>query len=275
MGIFNESCYEKTNLIHIPSSKARDLYYYVQWTGHFVCRKDFMIDRRDFDSYLLLHTITGSGTLLYEGQEYALTPGTTALIDCKLHHIYHPLDDGWEFTYIHLQGAESTRLYSCIRKRFSTCLIPTAIGIERYIDRVMSLVRDAGSEEICSALLYRIFMTLLDQPAGGTAGALDVSSIMTYIADNYHLDLSVSKLAALMHMSRTHFSGEFKRLTGYAPHRYLTIFRLSAAKQMLTSTALPVNEIAERCGFHEVSSFIRTFRTAEGVSPHQFRKQKR
>ena len=40
----------------------------------------------------------------------------------------------------------------------------------------------------------------------------------------------------------------------------------------LSDTALPVGEIARRCGFFNKSSFIRMFRRRNGISPGQYRR---
>jgi hypothetical protein len=62
---FNESCHKKDNLPHLASQIAKELYYYVQWTGHFICKEDFHIQRAGWKSYLLLYTISGEGSLIY------------------------------------------------------------------------------------------------------------------------------------------------------------------------------------------------------------------
>ncbi|MBA3043395.1 MAG: helix-turn-helix transcriptional regulator [Rhizobiaceae bacterium] len=42
---------------------------------------------------------------------------------------------------------------------------------------------------------------------------------------------------------------------------------------MLTSSSLPVSEIAKSCGFNGASQFGRTFRNAVGSAPLQFRRR--
>ncbi len=278
MRVLNESCHKKINLIHVSTAAARSLYYYVHWTGHFVCREDFCIDRADFASYLALYTVSGEGRLVYGGREYRLRPGSTVLIDCRKHHTYAPVTDGWEFKYVHFDGAQSEALYDRILTVCDGCVAQHAAEVERYIDRLMDAVRLSEAEEQSSALLYRLLMRLLGaqgERQGAAAEVLNTAEIMTYIAENYEKPLTVDHLAATVHMSRTHFSTEFKRLTGYTPHGYLTSFRLTSARRLLISTEHTVSEIAERCGFRDASTFIRAFRHHEGIPPHAYRKSRR
>ena len=82
----NESCHLKKNLTNIPSDTARALYFYVQWTGHFVCKTDFHIHRSNMNSFELLYTVSGKGTLVYDGEAYTLSPGSVMFIDCTKPH---------------------------------------------------------------------------------------------------------------------------------------------------------------------------------------------
>ena len=62
------------------------------------------------------------------------------------------------------------------------------------------------------------------------------------------------------------------RETGRTPHEYLSAVRLRHAKELLTETALSVEEIGFRCGFSSSTAFIRSFRQATSITPASFRK---
>lgn len=50
--------------------------------------------------------------------------------------------------------------------------------------------------------------------------------------------------------------------------------RIQLAEELLLSTPDSVERIAERCGYWNVEHFIRQFRRATGVAPHQYRIRK-
>lgn len=72
---------------------------------------------------------------------------------------------------------------------------------------------------------------------------------------------SVSKIKAI-----------FKRAYGDTLYNYHLRKRLEKAFILLKETSLPVNEIAEECGFKDVSHFSRTFKKEYGVPPSLVRK---
>ncbi len=65
---------------------------------------------------------------------------------------------------------------------------------------------------------------------------------------------------------------KFKDATGRTLSDYMTSLRIERAKELLTSTELDINEICEQCGYLDLSSFIRLFKSKTGVSPGKFRE---
>lgn len=275
MNLLRESCHKKHNLIHVSSEIARSLYYYVQWTGHFVCKSDFLVRRSNFESFLMLYTLNGSAELKYEGRIYRIEKNSVMLLDCRNAHEYYPKTDGWEFKYVHFYGADSKKIYEHIVSLYGSCVINGVIGAEKNYDAIYERVRTASPEETCSEIIYHMLIKLIHLKSTVSIENSDVfklSDIITYIAENYQKNISVTALADIAHLSRCHFSTVFKRFTGFSPYSYILSFRLTATKRMLLSTDRSVEMIAERCGFIDASSFIRTFKKAEGVSPSAYRK---
>jgi PAS domain S-box-containing protein len=64
-----------------------------------------------------------------------------------------------------------------------------------------------------------------------------------------------------------------KRLFGLTPSHLLTKSRIAAAARMLRENKLSISEIALACGFYDHSAFTRSFRSAIGVTPTEFRNQ--
>ena len=94
-----------------------------------------------------------------------------------------------------------------------------------------------------------------------------------YIEQNLASDISLDDLATVCGLTRFHFSRAFKATFGEPPHRYLILRRISAAKQMLATTKLPVGQIAIACGFNGTSQLGRAFRNAVGQSAIEFRRR--
>ena len=72
-------------------------------------------------------------------------------------------------------------------------------------------------------------------------------------------------------MSATRFHAAFKRAAGASPMEYLIGHRMKNAQRLLSSTALSVREVAERCGYDDQFFFSRIFKARAGMPPTDYR----
>lgn len=97
-----------------------------------------------------------------------------------------------------------------------------------------------------------------------------IQDAATYISNNYNQDLSLSFLSSKFAMSPSHFSKQFKSVTGIGLNEYINISRISAAEQLLIKTKLPITEIATRCGFNDSNYFAAVFKRLKGITPKKY-----
>jgi len=87
----------------------------------------------------------------------------------------------------------------------------------------------------------------------------------------YSEPLRVDDLARAAGFSRAHFSREFRRAFGEAPHSYLLTRRLERSAALLRNTDRSVAEICFSVGLQSVGSFTTSFTRAYGMSPTAYR----
>lgn len=97
-----------------------------------------------------------------------------------------------------------------------------------------------------------------------------VQKAIAFIQDNYHDDLTLSKVAGVVYLSPYYFSRLFKRTTGMNFTRYLTKVRIDAAKQLLKKGDRTVKEIAMEVGYTDPRYFSSVFKKVVGVSPSDY-----
>lgn len=272
--VLRESCSYYERHTAIPSAAAKSLYYYLQWAGHFVCRPDFYIRREDYQSMLLLQTVSGAGTLHYQNQVITLEKDTFVLIDCMQHHIYYPKDKGnWEFRFLHFTGNRSFELYQHLCSMAGGCTFRLTPQIQTEIIRCIDCCKeDSVSNEvrISKAISDILYATALEiqQTETGSMGA-----VCRYIRKHYAEKLSTQELARTFRFSRSYFSMQFKKHTGTSLHDYVLVCRLYQAKLLLAEDKLSVSEVGEAVGFTDTGTFIRAFQRKEKCTPLQYRRQ--
>jgi AraC-like DNA-binding protein len=87
----------------------------------------------------------------------------------------------------------------------------------------------------------------------------------------YFEPLDVDDLARAAGLSRAHFSREFRRAFGEAPHAYLLTRRLERAAALLRTTDRSVADICLSVGLQSVGSFTTSFTRHFGRSPTAYR----
>ncbi len=85
-------------------------------------------------------------------------------------------------------------------------------------------------------------------------------------------DWSAKRMASQMNISEIHCYTLYKRLFGSTPNADLIQARIRAAKDQLTQTARPIQEIAESLGYPSATQFTRQFTQVVGQSPRSYRK---
>ena len=72
-------------------------------------------------------------------------------------------------------------------------------------------------------------------------------------------------------MSTRNFSRVFLRDIGATPADFVEAARLDAARRLLQDSSVPLQRIADRCGFADLHSMRRVFRRKLGVGPTEYR----
>lgn len=88
-----------------------------------------------------------------------------------------------------------------------------------------------------------------------------------------HQELSVAELAAHVGTSERSLLRHFRAHFGVSPLAHIQHLRVERAKALLESTHLTFEEIVERCGYVDVSSFRKLFKRATTLTPAAYRER--
>ncbi len=84
--------------------------------------------------------------------------------------------------------------------------------------------------------------------------------------------LNINDLARALGTNRTYVSNYINQQLHTTFYEYVNKWRITRAKQLLLSTSLPLEDIAEQSGFNSLSSFRRYFVSSENKTPMAYRK---
>jgi len=96
--------------------------------------------------------------------------------------------------------------------------------------------------------------------------------IHRFICVNFSSDIQLKSLAEELHVSESRAGHLVKQLFSMPFSELLGQFRLKTAAELLSSSDMPVSEIAFKAGFNDQNYFSRRFKRAFGVSPLRYRK---
>ncbi|BDD08250.1 AraC family transcriptional regulator [Fulvitalea axinellae] len=100
-----------------------------------------------------------------------------------------------------------------------------------------------------------------------------INKAIDFIEENLERPLDIESLAEVANFSKFHFHRIFQGMLGETPFQFLSRVRLQKAAFYLTNRPeMPVTEIAERCGFSDLSVFSRNFGKFFGQPPTAYRQ---
>ncbi|MET4622299.1 transcriptional regulator GlxA family with amidase domain [Arthrobacter sp. 2762] len=157
----------------------------------------------------------------------------------------------------------------------------TSAGTASGLDACLHLVRARLGAEAAN----RIARSLVIAPhrEGGQAQYIEhplpprssdepMARLLEWAMGRLSEDLSIDRLAAQAHMSRRTFVRTFRASTGTTPSAWIRTRRLDAARRLLETTDLSVDQIAADCGFGSPVTLRQNFATAFAITPTEYRR---
>lgn len=100
-----------------------------------------------------------------------------------------------------------------------------------------------------------------------------MQTVFEYVMTNFQKNITLDEISSLANMTKNAFCRYFKVRTNKSFFQFLIEVRIESASKLLSSNSeLSVIEIAEMCGFNNISNFNRKFKEIKQLSPLQYRK---
>ncbi len=102
-----------------------------------------------------------------------------------------------------------------------------------------------------------------------------VNEATYYIKEHFREPISLQQVADHIFVSRGYLSNIFNEVTGMKLTEYINIQRINHAKELLDSSTESITDIANSCGFENITYFERIFRQLTGETPLKYRQSMR
>lgn len=158
--------------------------------------------------------------------------------------------------------------------------VATAGGVVSALDLTLALIEDDHDARLAGTVA-RNLVTYLHRPgnqaqismftSADAVGDARTRAAIGFITTHLDADLSTRAVAQQVGVSPRHLGRLFAEHVGQPPARFVRRARIDAAARLLESSALPVAEIARRCGFGSAELLRQRFAHQYGVSPTRYR----
>jgi YesN/AraC family two-component response regulator len=99
-----------------------------------------------------------------------------------------------------------------------------------------------------------------------------VEHVIQIINESLPREVTLTDVAAKVHLNPSYLSHLFKQQTGQKFVDYIVMRRMDEAKKLVRATSLRISEIAERLGYQDIAYFSNTFKKMTGKTPLEYRK---
>lgn len=154
----------------------------------------------------------------------------------------------------------------------------TSAGVAAGIDLCLHIVAQDRGASVANRVARRMVVAphraggqaqFIQRPVADAGGGL--AATMAWMTERLGEPLTVDDLAAHAGYSPRTFARRFRAQTGTTPLAWLFQHRVAAARQLLETTDLPVESIADTCGFGTATGLRDHFRRATRTTPTAYR----
>lgn len=223
----------------------------------------------------------GEGWLSINGNEYYPKPGQMFLMPGGVKQSYSAINDNTFTKYwchftasvgdMNLFDVISLPYFIDVRER------PAADGLFKRLIEGGESTGLTSALKVKAALLELISFYIENAAVGkinlSSSGTLDkLSLILNYIDSHLTENITVEKLAQLMHLHPNYFIKFFRRNLGTSPINYVNKRRIDRAKLIIETADDTLSMIAEKVGINDVYYLSKLFKEITGYSPSEYRK---
>ena len=232
------------------------------------------------DMYMINFTVSGTAKLLYSDRNFTLKANDLTIVHTYVsRQLIKTGDEPWIIYFSHFNTIAATQLLRHImttggivihnfpKEIIESCMLKT--------HELMKLKPTRENRFKISLLNYEMLLKIINYIEENDINVefMDiVEGAKLYMKNNMQDIKSIKDLMFRIDCSQTHFERLFKEREGITPNEYLNNLKLLRSKDLLKTTNLYIKEIADKCGFKDVRSFMYYFKEKYKMTPSKYRE---
>ncbi|MCI8957248.1 MAG: AraC family transcriptional regulator [Eubacterium sp.] len=271
---------ENAYVLQLSDSKFKDLF--LCFCGYAQCQPLHSFGPAARPNYIIHFILDGKGIYQVGEKKYELQAGQGFLIEPEVLTFYQADDtEPWTYLWVGFGGNRAKEYVSDIGLNSNQLSFQSENGKELK-QLVLKMLKNNNSSSnnqyLLQSILLEFFYVLtkdieIERKDEKTKESLYVEQAVKYIRNNYSKPIKVADIASYVCVNRSYLYKMFEKSLEMSPQEFLSRFRISRAKELLTVTELSIEEIAISCGYSDALVFSKSFKKQMGVPPSVYRRE--
>lgn len=232
---------------------------------------------------LFLYCSAGSGWCELAGRTFEITKNQLLVIPAGIAHAYGASKSTpWTVHWFQAQGEAAPLYLESLGVKPESPVVRLGYNLQLFSlfeDILQQLEQGANLAHLTYAAhalvhLLGIILRCKEESWQEEANSRErILKSIEFMKEHLREPLQISRLAAVVNLSKSYYTALFRRVIGCAPLMFLNQMRMETAAQMLLTTSLPIKTISDQLGFSEQNYFSRAFTKLHGLPPSEYRRR--
>ena len=250
-----------------------------------ICIPGYVINRRDFKYWAVEMVSSGRGSLLLNGKEFDLMPGSVYAYGPGIEHrIAADMGDPLEKYFVDIiYPASPPPTFSTLKDQLTANVLYSHApeSLRRTFEELTEYgrIHTTGSDDICSKLfeilLMKVLETSIDRSLSESTSFAAYRRCREIIENRFPELATIRSVADEANVDISYLCRLFKKFDVQSPYKLLTRLRMNHAAGMLVREGMSVKQVAMELGYEDPFTFSRRFKKTMGLSPRQFNENYR
>ncbi|MEX6690935.1 AraC family transcriptional regulator [Danxiaibacter flavus] len=238
---------------------------------------------RVLQEYILLYITKGEGWFeLEKSSATKISAGNVLFLFPGQWHTYRPAKEmGWNeywlgFTGSYMKQLDNPLFFSQKKPVYDVGFNEQMVALFNQGIEVAAYQKTAHQQVlagIISMLLGLVFYSEKNNSFRDSEVISKINQAKLIMRESTDVDVTPESIAQTLNLGYSSFRKVFKQYTGFSPRQYQLEIKFQKSKELLSGTAMTINEIASYLNFDSLSYFVQFFKSRTGLSPGEFRQR--